>query len=89
MYPYESLDPERRNIRLVNLLPVKLDEIICCQVETVSLDDLPVYTTLSYVWGDAADTRPILLDGHSHEATVNLECALRNLGRKLSEPQKF
>lgn len=89
MYPYEPLDPERRNIRLITLLPVKLDETIACHIETVSLDDLPVYTTLSYVWGNAADTRPIFLDNHSHEATVNLECALRNLGRKLTEPQKF
>ena len=89
MFTYESLDPERRNIRLINMLPVKTDEIISCQIETVSLDDLPIYTALSYVWGDAADTRPILLDGHSHEVTVNLERALRNLGRKASEPQKI
>ena len=88
-YPYEFLNVERRNIRLINLLPVKLNEIITCQIETVSLDDLPVYTALSYVWGDPANTRPILLDGHNHEVTVNLELALRNLGLRASEPQKF
>lgn len=89
MYPYEYLDPQRRNIRLLTLLPVKDDEIISCQIETVSLDDLPEYTTLSYVWGDPADTRPILLAGHSQNVTVNLECALRNLAHKASEPRKF
>ena len=89
MYPYQPLDPGRRNIRLMTLLPVKLDEIITCQIETVSLDDLHIYTALSYVWGDAADTRPILLDGHPHEVTVNLESALRHLGRKASEARKL
>lgn len=37
------------------------------------------YTALSYVWGDATDTREIHLEGFPFQITVSLESALRHI----------
>jgi Heterokaryon incompatibility protein (HET) len=80
---YSLLDRAKREIRLVRLLPRKQDgvkrsnAIIQCSIEHLSLDDLPIYTALSYVWGDATRTKPILVGETILQVTENLECALR------------
>jgi hypothetical protein len=51
-----QLDPERNEIRTVTLQPGNWDDEILCLLKTVSLDDDPEYSTLSYVWGDAGQT---------------------------------
>jgi S-adenosylmethionine:diacylglycerol 3-amino-3-carboxypropyl transferase len=77
---------EASQIRLMTIEPGDWDDDITCSLQSTSLDDLHEYEALSYVWGDANVTRSILLDGHSFQATTNLESALRHL-RLRAEPR--
>ncbi|KAE8448241.1 hypothetical protein EG329_009672 [Mollisiaceae sp. DMI_Dod_QoI] len=74
-------DLHHREIRLVKLLKGGWSDKIRCQLDQVSLDDRPAYKALSYAWGSPRATRPILVNGHQHPVTVNLESALRRLRR--------
>lgn len=47
----------------------------------MSLDDNPVYETISYVWGDGKVRKPIVVNGSRIEVTVNLFSALRRFRR--------
>lgn len=47
--PFCPLDPSRRQIRLLRVEPDPSD--LSAVLETVSLDDSPKYTALSYTWG--------------------------------------
>jgi hypothetical protein len=79
-YPYiPALRKELREIRLLRLLPGPPNAKICCEVDVVSLNDKLVYEALSYVWGNAGETRNISLGGYAFGVTVNLEQALRHL----------
>lgn len=78
---YQPLDPARREIRLLRIVGGSDDGPIECSFRTVSLDDDMAFTALSYVWGDAAITKEVLLDGHRRAVTTNLESALRNFWR--------
>ena len=66
-------------IRLLSLRGGSRSDEIDCDLLIASLDDRVDYEALSYVWGDARDTKPILLCGQPFHVTVNLESALRNL----------
>ncbi|KAF2493461.1 HET-domain-containing protein [Lophium mytilinum] len=79
---YTDLDPHGRQIRLVHLLPGTKDDPIKCILQLVSLDDKPVYQTLSYVWGDKDITANIQLDAKPFAVTTNLHAALRRLRQK-------
>jgi hypothetical protein len=48
------------SIRLIELLPGKDTEPISCSLRPVNLEDTQPFEALSYVWGDARETRPIL-----------------------------
>lgn len=76
-YPaLNSLD----SIRLLTLQPGLPGSKIHCDVEERTLlecnDIYENYTALSYVWGAATETKPIVVNGHSFEATINLVAAL-------------
>lgn len=80
-FDYKSLDRERREIRLLELFPrsCRLSKIRPhCRVFTQSLYDNPPYLALSYVWGDANDTRIILVDKRPFKVTRNLYEALES-----------
>ncbi|KAI1404341.1 HET-domain-containing protein [Hypoxylon fuscum] len=77
MVQYDSLSPERSEIRVLALLPGKSRDPIKCALHTVSLDDVPDFEALSYVWGDATEKKSITVDGEEFSATTNLEAALR------------
>lgn len=47
--PFNPLDPSRRQIRLLRVEPNPSD--LSAVLETVSLDDGPKYTAISYTWG--------------------------------------
>ena len=79
---YSQLSVDRREIRLLSINPELEDDTISCNLRIVSLDDRPIYTALSYVWGDPADSKLIEVNGQTLPITVNLEAALRRL-RKL------
>lgn len=40
------------------------DDAIRCGLEVVSLDALPSYEALSYVWGDGVNLKRILVEGN-------------------------
>ena len=45
---YSQLDAMCREIRLIELLPDRYDDYICCHMVVVSLDNEPQYEALSY-----------------------------------------
>lgn len=81
-YRYQPLNDDRREIRVLTVLPGNWDEPIQCHLSTVSLLADPKYDALSYVWG-AASTESgqtsVLLDDQSFEVTPNLQLALQSL----------
>jgi hypothetical protein len=66
-------------IRLLKLLPGSFNDPIICYLEHESLASAPRYDALSYTWGDATRTSPIMLDGVQYPITTNLEAALRHV----------
>jgi hypothetical protein len=64
-------------ICLLTLQPGLFNDPIHCQLEQVSLSAGHSYEALSYAWGDAKDTSPMILDRTLYYITKNLECALR------------
>lgn len=76
-FRYEELDQEKRQIRLLHLLPGEFDDQISARLSVAYLDNNPDYEALSYVWGDPRFRLDITLNGHVREITVNLWTALR------------
>lgn len=78
-YPYQRL-PTAASIRLIRVLPDRIDNSIVCSIETVdSRHHTGVeYQALSYLWGDPKPTRKIYVrdenDGvlHEHHLHENL-----------------
>ncbi|ORX92930.1 heterokaryon incompatibility protein-domain-containing protein, partial [Clohesyomyces aquaticus] len=76
---HTTLDTQRREIRLLALLPGECTDPVSCQLHIDSLDREPLYEALSYVWGDSNEHRTILLDETEFPVTDNLYAALRRL----------
>ena len=76
---YNALHEDAQEIRLMTLARGTPEDEILATLSTTSLDKLPEYEALSYVWGDPIKTKPIKLDGQYLEVTENLEAALRRL----------
>jgi hypothetical protein len=77
---YQKLDPSHEEIRLLEILPSSdNDAMVQCELVTVSLQDEPSYTALSYVWGDASVTDNIVMNGHTVAVSCNLAAALRSI----------
>lgn len=68
-----------REIRLLDLLPGKSDDLIRCATRVVSLDQRPDFETVSYVWGDRKAERAIEVSGQSISITNNLYAGLLRL----------
>ncbi|KAK5676412.1 hypothetical protein LTS10_011225 [Elasticomyces elasticus] len=84
-YVFDPLDPARREIRLLHLLPGSWEELLCCDLQVVCLDDYPDYQGLSYVWGAPGIVKTVRCCGRLFEVTVNLWTALRRLRRPQHE----
>ncbi|KAH7158523.1 heterokaryon incompatibility protein-domain-containing protein [Fusarium sp. MPI-SDFR-AT-0072] len=54
---YAPLDRSRREIRLIEILSTKPK--IVCNLNTVSLDEDPEFSAISYLWGDMGKIKPI------------------------------
>jgi hypothetical protein len=75
---YQPLDTKWKQIRLAVLHPSEdLSARVQCSLRTTSLLLRPHHEALSYVWGDAQDTRQLSLNGFSVAVTANLDAALR------------
>jgi hypothetical protein len=66
-------------IRLITLHAGSITAPLSCSIHPVSLGSYPIYTALSYTWGDETKVRPILIDGHDFDVTHNLFDALHAL----------
>ncbi len=75
------------NIRLLRLLPGNSEDPLQCHLLETSLQAALSYEALSYVWGDASITEPILCDGDTVNITTNLAHALRRLRLNTTPPQ--
>lgn len=79
-YRYAPLDSERKQIRLLSLLPGSFRSELKGRLRTVSLDEEPSYEALSYTWGASTEGRSITIDRSGKLAlTDNLFRALRTL----------
>jgi hypothetical protein len=83
-FRYEALNPLANEIRLLILEPCSntgSHTEVHCSLLNSCLDDpnRPSYEALSYVWGDASITEPILLQGKPFRVTRALWTALRYL----------
>lgn len=80
---YKKLAPNRRNIRLLRLLPGQPeDPTIRCQLHECSLLDASGhYKALSYAWGSdvPGDEQMVYCNGVIVDVTLNLYAALHNL----------
>ncbi|KAI8710893.1 Heterokaryon incompatibility protein 6, OR allele [Fusarium sp. LHS14.1] len=78
---YKHLDPARKEIRLLGILPVPPNDRVyaSCRLSTVSLIDQPNFKALSYVWGDASVKETILLNNKEVQVGKNLAEALKRL----------
>ena len=65
-------------IQLLTLLPGKQGSKMCCELREESLDELPAYEALSYVWGSPTLSRLIWVNGKILAITRNLEVALEH-----------
>jgi hypothetical protein len=74
-----QLHLERDEIRTLTLKRGDLEDPVTCALHTVSLADQPIYTALSYVWGDPTLRLPIDVDGIPFSATKNLKLALQHI----------
>lgn len=79
-YPYQLLNAEKNEIRLLHILPsIHKDDPVSCNLRHVSFVENPPYVALSYNWGDQNDRRFIQLNGVTVSVTVSLEEALRHM----------
>jgi hypothetical protein len=85
-YKYRPLLAAENSIRLLQILPGALDTDIHCQIIDYTIRNEQVsglFEALSYVWGDAADRRPIYVSDHATsgrlDITSNLYVALQHL----------
>ena len=75
---YDPLDTEKAEIRLISLVESS-SSVVECHLEHASLSAQPAYKALSYCWGDANETKEIIVNGCITKVTSNLENALRRL----------
>ncbi|KAF2727912.1 heterokaryon incompatibility protein, partial [Polyplosphaeria fusca] len=80
-FEYQPLCQSKCEIRLLKLLPSATNDglIPACHVFHSSLSEDPKFVALSYVWGDAIDSRVILLEDRPIRVTKNLYEAMMAL----------
>lgn len=81
-YSFIPLDRDKREIRLLQLLPGASTDPLECKLYLVSRDDGPLYSALSYTWGDHTQLAPIVVNDHEWHVSENLHAALWHLRKK-------
>ena len=81
LYLKYPLDAQKYQIRLLILHPGAWEEGLSCDFKVVSLEDrpMPLYSALSYVWGDDAPGHIVTIDGVIIPIRESLFTALRRL----------
>jgi hypothetical protein len=82
-YPYQPLDFDTHEIRVLSLRIEEENKIISCSLEHLSLIEPGPYFALSYCWGNPGSRARILLGGGTAEVTASLEEALRAVRKSL------
>ncbi|RBR22060.1 hypothetical protein FVER53590_30327 [Fusarium verticillioides] len=74
-------DLYNREIRLALIYNDKWQDPISCAFKYTKLESRAPqsYSALSYVWGSSRATETIQIDGHDHDISINLACAIRHL----------
>ncbi|KAF5723790.1 heterokaryon incompatibility het-6 [Fusarium mundagurra] len=85
---YQPLNKDKREIRLLKILPITSDNKVNCKLHTVLLTPDLYYTCISYVWGDPKATEEIIVDGTPTKVTVNLATALRHLKKHWTDIER-
>lgn len=84
-FQHQQLDSRHNGIRLLRLLPPLGNEAtgdvepVSCVLEHVSLDTVPAYVAISYLWGNPKPSSYLSVNGQLLPITHNLEVALRHL----------
>jgi hypothetical protein len=89
-YRYSPLSLRRDSIRLLRLMPNKVESAdIHCELFEYSLQEpckgTHLYEALSYVWGNPEKKLPLRIHNQSFDATVNLHAALLRLRNHFME----
>lgn len=88
IYARIPLEVSTKQIRLVELLPGNIDEVIQCRFHSISLLDRPEYAALSYSWGPPKPYKNILLNDTEFPIRRNLWWFLHH-ARTRNETQLF
>ncbi|KAF5683290.1 heterokaryon incompatibility (het-6OR allele) [Fusarium circinatum] len=78
--PYQR-NLQKREIRLAHIHNGKWQDPISCDFKSTKIEShgTQSYSALSYVWGLSRATEAIQIDGHGHDISINLACAIRQL----------
>lgn len=79
LYSLITLEPTKREIRLLRVLPGGRDGPVKTDLFRASLDSSPDFSVLSYSWGPESDKVPITVQGMTLMITQNLHQCLVNL----------
>ncbi|KAL5313364.1 hypothetical protein ACEPPN_019097 [Leptodophora sp. 'Broadleaf-Isolate-01'] len=80
---FQYRDLGENEIRLLRIFPAATS-ILKCELFHISQERPCPYIAISYAWGDADDTRTIMLDGHEFVVTDSLMLALQRLRSRSS-----
>jgi Heterokaryon incompatibility protein (HET) len=76
-FVHSRLENKPHAFRLIQLFPASdTGQDVFCELVPTDLEELPKYKALSYVWGDAASTRNIYIEGKPYPVTKNCYAAL-------------
>jgi hypothetical protein len=78
---YRALDTTKQEIRVLTLHPGSDDSTIACSLRHRLLADPAPFVALSYCWGAADTTKPIVIDRVRLEIQSNLWAVLKQLRR--------
>ncbi|KAK8006070.1 heterokaryon incompatibility protein-domain-containing protein [Apiospora marii] len=81
---YQPLNKDEREIRLLLIeKPGVSSDMPSCLLQAFPIDEAPPYYALSYTWGDASITRPVLINKHKVVHTINAIAAITTLRQML------
>ena len=89
---YKSLNPSNQEIRLLRLHPDPASEDIALSLVHRHLNEngepfeAQPYYALSYVWGNATETKPVYVNGYEVQIRSSLRNALYHLRKRMQDP---